>query len=121
VMDIHQLVMTKACRHKEVAWEFIQLLSSSDMAVERYYIPLGVIPPAKGLMEKFADNYSDPISQAYINDIIPSGRAMPYGPKFASAAEFIEVGMQEAVATDKPIDEILEDMQANLNIVYGVS
>jgi multiple sugar transport system substrate-binding protein len=121
VMDIHQLVMTRACQHKEVAWEFIQMLATSDMAVERYYIPLGVIPPAKGLMEKYADNYSDPISQAYINDIIPSGRAMPYGPKFASAAEFIEVGMQEAVATDKPIAEILENMQANLNIVYGVS
>lgn len=121
VMDIHQLVMTKACKHKDVAWEFIQMLATSDMAVERYYIPLGVIPPAKGLIDKFADNYSDPISQAYINEIIPSGKAMPYGPKFASAAEFIEVGMQEVVATDKPIDEILENMQANLKIVYGVS
>jgi multiple sugar transport system substrate-binding protein len=121
VMDIHQLVMTKACQNKDVAWKFIQMLATSDMAVERYYIPLGAIPPAKGLIDKYADKYADPISQAYINDIIPSGKAMPYGPKFASAAEFIEVGMQEAVATDKPIDQILESMQANLNIVYGVS
>jgi ABC-type glycerol-3-phosphate transport system substrate-binding protein len=121
VLDIHQLVMTKACQHKDVAWEFIQMLAASDMAVEGYYVPLGAIPPVKSLIDKFASNYADPISQTFINDIIPSGQAMPYGPKFASAAEFIEVGMQEVVATDKPIDEILQGMQANLNIVYGVA
>ncbi|MBC7223919.1 MAG: sugar ABC transporter substrate-binding protein, partial [Anaerolineae bacterium] len=77
VMDIHQLVITKACKHKEMAWKFVKFLASSDLAVERYMIPLGAIPPAKSLIEKFKDHFSDPISQAYINEIIPSGVPMP--------------------------------------------
>jgi len=121
VMDIHQLVITNACKNKEMAWKFVQMLAGSEDAVEKYMIPLGAIPPAKSLIEKFKDNYSDPVSQVYINEIIPSGVPMPYGPKFAAGAEFIEVGMQEVVTSDKPIDQILESMQANLNIVYGVS
>ncbi len=121
VTDIHQLAMTKACKHKELAWEFMQFMAASDMAVEKYYAHLGTIPPVLSQIEKFKDKFSDPVSQIYINEIIPGAVPMPFGPKFTSASEFIATAMQEVAATDTPIDDILARLQAQLKVVYGVA
>ncbi len=121
VMDIHQLVMSKACKHKDLAWEFIQFMAASDMAVEKYYTHLGTIPPVKSQIEKYKDNFSDPISQEYINNIIPNAQPMPFGAKFTTASEFIVTAMQQVVTSQDPIDEILANLQNQLNVVYGVS
>jgi multiple sugar transport system substrate-binding protein len=121
VMDIHQLVMSKACKHKELAWEFIQFLAASDMAVEKYYTHLGTIPPVLSQIEKYKDNFSDPISQAYINDIIPNAQSMPFGAKFTTGAEFIATAMQQVVTSQDPLDEILGNLQNQLKVVYGVT
>ena len=120
VFEAHQLEMFKACKNKDMAWKFMEFLTSTELVCEKYMIPLGAIAPLKSLIEKFKEQYSDPVSQTYINEIIPSALPMPFGPKFASAAEFIEVAVQEVVATDKPIDDILARLQDNLKIVYKV-
>jgi multiple sugar transport system substrate-binding protein len=120
VTDIHQLGMSKACKNKDIAYKFMQTLLGSDLSVTNYYIPLGAIPPLNSQIEKYKDKFADPVSQAYIKDIIPSAQAMPLAPKFAAASEFMLVGMQQAVSTTTPIAQILKDVQANLKIVYGV-
>lgn len=121
VMDIHQLVLSKACKHKDVAWEFMQYMAASDDAVTKYYSHLGTIPPVKSLIEKHKENFADPVSQMYINDIIPNAKAMPFGPKFTSAAEFILNGMQQVATTTDPIEQILENLQTQLKVVYGTA
>jgi multiple sugar transport system substrate-binding protein len=120
VTDIHQLGMSKACKDKDIAYKFMQTLLGSDLSVTNYYIPLGAIPPLQSQIDKYKDKFADPVSQAYIKDIIPSAQAMPFAPKFAAAAEFMLVGMQQVVSTNNPIAQILKDVQANLKIVYGV-
>ncbi len=120
VTDIHQMGMAKACKNKEIAFKFMQAVIASDLSVTDYYVPLGAIPPLKSQVEKFKDKFADPVSQAYIKDIIPSAVAMPLSPKFASAAEFMLVGMQQVTTSSTPVAQILKDVQANLKIVYGV-
>ncbi|NLE77681.1 MAG: sugar ABC transporter substrate-binding protein [Chloroflexi bacterium] len=118
VFEAHQLEMFKACQNKEMAWKFIEFMTSDPLVCEKYMIPLGAVPPLKSLAEQFKDAYNNPIHNAYINEISPTARPMPFGPKYASAAEFIMPAMQEVVATDKPIDQILERLQENLLIVF---
>ncbi len=120
VTDNHELAILKACQNKEMAYKFVQALVSSDLAVTDYYLPLGAIPPLKSLVDKFKDRFSDPVSRAYVAEIIPSAVPMPFGPKFASAAEFMLAGMQRVTTTTEPIDRILKETQANLKVVYGL-
>lgn len=120
VTDNHELAISKACQNKALAYKFIQALVASDLAVTDYYIPLGSIPPLASLTTKFKDRFADPVSQAYLKDVIPSSVPLPFGPKFASAAEFMLVAMQQAVTTNDSIEKILKDAQANLKIVYGL-
>ena len=119
VTDNHELAISKACANKEAAFKFIQALVSSDLAVTDYYIPLGSIPPLKSLIAKFKDRFADPVSRTYTTEIIPSSVPMPFGPKFAAAAEVMLVGMQRGVTTNEPVDKILKDVQTNLKAVYG--
>lgn len=119
-LDIHQLAMMKASKNKEAAWKYMQYLSFSDLAVTNYFIPLGALPPARSSVDKFKDKFSNPVSQAFINEILPNVVPIPYGPKYPSADPFIQVAIQEVTSTNKPIDQILQELQANLKVVYGV-
>ncbi len=120
VTDIHQLGMSKACKSKDIGFKFMMTLLGSDLSVTNYYIPLGAIPPLQSQINKYKDKFADQVSQAYINQIIPSAVAMPFAPKFAAASDFMLVGMQRVVSTTDAIPQILKDVQANLKVVYGV-
>jgi len=119
--DIHQLGMSAQTEHPDVAWEFIKHLYSSDISIEQYLIPLGMIPPLKSTVtETHADYFTDPVSQAYINQIIPSMIGGPYNPQYGAAQQFVIQGMQEVALSDADIDQTLDDVSGNLKMLYGV-
>lgn len=120
VTDNHELSISKACKDKQMAYKFIQALVNSDLAVTDYYVPLGTLPPLNSLITKFKDKFSDPVTTVYTKEVIPSSESMPFSPKFAAAAEFMLVAMQQAVTSNADIAKIVKDAQANLKIVYGL-
>jgi len=119
-VDLHQLAMTKQSQNKQAAWKFIKYLVSSDIAIKEYIYPLGAIPPLKSTVnETHKQLFDNPVTDAYINEIISTGRPIPYGPKWGQAAQFISDAIQEAALTGKSIDEITADLEKQLSDIYS--
>ena len=118
--DIHQLGMSTQTEHPDLAWEFIKHLYSSDIAIEEYLIPLGMIPPLKSTVTgTHASYFTDPVSRVYINEIIPSMIGGPYNPQYGAAQQFIVQGMQEVALSDADINQTLDTVSDNLKTLYA--
>lgn len=118
--DIHQLAMANDCQDKQAAWDFMNYLISSEAGIVEYLVPYGSIPPRRSTVEsEYAELFQDPISQAYIDEIIPTARPIPYDPDWGEAAEPFMNAIQEAVLTERSIDQIVADLDSQLTGIYG--
>jgi multiple sugar transport system substrate-binding protein len=116
--DLHQIGISSQTKHPDMAWKFIEYFCSSDVAVKEYTIPMGMIPPLKSAATKYADLLSDPVSQAYLNEILPSMIGGPYDPQYGAAAQFVIQAMQEVAVAGAPVDASLQSLTQNLKILY---
>ena len=120
--DLHQIGISTQCKYSEIAWEFIEFFNTNDVALEEYTMTSGLVPALKSEIEKYNDTpYLDnPISQAFINEVIPSMIGGPYDATYGSASQFIIQGMQEVAISGVPVETALDDVTANMKILYGV-
>lgn len=44
---------------------------------------------------------------------------MPYGPRWSQAALFILNAIQKVCFTDEPIEQIAEEVDKNVSVIYG--
>jgi multiple sugar transport system substrate-binding protein len=114
--DIHQLGISTQVANQDVAWEFVKFLASSDVAIDQYQIPLGVIPPLKS--DEKSEKFSDPVSQSYIDGIFPTMIGGPFGPEYGQAQQNIIQAMQRAALGNDPIEQITQETEQNLQTVY---
>ncbi len=118
--DIHNLGISNQCENKEIAWEFVKFLASSDISITTYLLPMGAVLPLKSQNTgKYKEYFENPAMKAFLEEVMPNMKAFPFGPKYGAASQFIISAMQEAVSTDKPIDDILADCEASLKLLYG--
>lgn len=119
--DLHQIGISTQTKHPELAWEFIEFFNTNEVALEEYTMTSGLVPALKSQIEKYSDTpYLDnPISQGFINDVIPTMIGGPYDATYGSASQFIIQGMQEVAISDVPVDDALQDVTANVKILYG--
>ena len=112
----HQLVMFKDSEKKEAAWKFMNFLATDPGAIKTYTIGYNrSLPPvAQTDDEELKKLLDTPLCTTYSNDIIPTIAPQPYGPQFAAAATAIMAGVQEAVTSSRPIDEIAASIQQQL-------
>ncbi|MCB8840476.1 extracellular solute-binding protein [Aurantimonas sp. VKM B-3413] len=113
----HQLVIFKDSEHKDAAWKFIKFLALNEDAVKTYTIGANKsLPPAATFQDPDVKAMLDtPVIEAYSNEIIPTIVSQPYGPDFSKAATAIMAGVQEAVTSERPIDQITADIQSQLD------
>ena len=113
----HQLVMFKDSEKKEAAWKFMNFLATDPGAIKTYTIGYNrSLPPvAQTDDEELKKLLDTPVFNTYSNDIIPTIAPQPYGPQFAAAATAIMAGVQEAVTSSRPIDEIAASIQQQLS------
>ncbi len=116
--DLHQLGISAESEHQEIAWEFVKFLTSSETSINDYQIPYGVIPPLKSSVQD-NEQLSDPVSQAYINEIFSTMVGGPYGPEYGQAQQLVIQAMQEAALSDKPIEDIVRETDEQLSGIYG--
>ena len=121
VMDLHQLAMSNKCENKEAAWAFIEFLTSSDIAIEKYILPMGAILPLQSQVTvDYASEFADDINRAFVEDVLPKTRGPQYNPEWSQAADIIAtLGIQKACFTDESIDEIASELEAEINKIYG--
>ncbi len=113
----HQLVIFADSKQKQAAWEFVQYLATSPVAIRTYTLGPGAsLPPlsAKGDAELMR-GLGTPIFKTFTEKIAPTVSSPPFGPAFATASTAIMAGVQEAVSGSTPIDEIATSMQQQLS------
>jgi multiple sugar transport system substrate-binding protein len=118
-LDFHCLGMAEQAKDKDAAWKFIEFLTASDEVIQNYLLPMGAILPLKSSVEKYADVFEQPINKAFIEEVLPATRGIPYGPKWSQAAQFILNALQKVCFTDEPIDQIAADVDKNVSVIYG--
>ncbi|WP_258359504.1 ABC transporter substrate-binding protein [Moorella sulfitireducens (nom. illeg.)] len=118
--DDHNLAIFKASKHKEAAAKFAEFLARSDFSIKTYVIPLGFLPTVQSAVQRFPKEFSDPARKAYVEKVVPAEVRLPYGPNYSKIATVVMAGMQEVITTNKPIPEILNNVQTKLEgIIHG--
>lgn len=112
----HQLVMFKDSEHQQAAWKFMNYLATDEDAVKIYTIGANKsLPPAAEFSDpEIAQMLDTPVVDAFSDRIIPTVTSLPFGTDFSKAATAIMAGVQEAVTSDQPIDDIAANIQSEL-------
>ena len=117
--DDHTLVVMKASQHKEEAAKFAEFLVNSEYTMKNYHGPLGFLPPTKSAAEKYPDLFNDPIRSVILEKIVPTLTPLPFGPNYAKLGTTLMTGVQEIITTDKPVKQILDNTQTQLEGVIN--
>ncbi|MEI3612759.1 ABC transporter substrate-binding protein [Pseudogracilibacillus sp. SO30301A] len=113
--DIHQLGISAGSKHQELAWEFIEFLVTSEVSTNEYQIPSGVIPALKSTQSEI----SDPITEAYYNEVFDTMVGGPYGPEYGQAQQVIIEAMQKASLSEDSIDDIVDTANKSLEEILN--
>lgn len=116
----HYTAVFEASEHKEEAAKFLEFLANSDVALGDYVIPMGFLPVADSALDRFSAELDNPITKAFIEEVVPTAVAQPFGATYTNAATVLATSMQEVITTSNPIDQILEKTQIKLEgIIQG--
>lgn len=118
--DIHNLGMSSQCANKDLAWKFIEYLTTNKKVLTNYLVTEGVFPHKSYVTSggPYANLFSDDISQAFINKVIPTMRPPAYSPQYDTAATFIVTALQE-IAGGTPVKSRLQQLTEEVQTVYS--
>jgi len=118
--DIHNLGISALATNKELAWKLIDFLTTSHEVVTSFLIPEGGVLPHLSYNTTatlYAQNYSDTISQTFINSIIGTMRPPAYGPHFSPAAMAVVTALQE-IAAGANVKQRLTRLTEEVKTIY---
>jgi multiple sugar transport system substrate-binding protein len=112
----HQLVLFAASPHKAEAWEFINYLAISANAIQNYTIRYesSLMPLKQAPSAELAKLLDTPVFHAFADKVMPTVTLPPYGANFAAASSAVMAGVQQAVTSNAPIEDIAKAMAQNL-------
>jgi multiple sugar transport system substrate-binding protein len=113
----HQLAMftTTPTADQKPAWTFMTWLATSTYAALNYTIPYeGSIPPLAHPSGTVAAQLNNPISQAFIHQIIPTVNTPDWGAQYSSAYLDVMAAIQQAMTSATPITSITTSLQTKL-------
>ncbi|MDQ2717393.1 MAG: sugar ABC transporter substrate-binding protein [Chloroflexota bacterium] len=117
--DIHNLGMSAQASNKDLAWKFIQYLTSNKQVLTNYLVSEGIFPHKSVVVPggPYASLFSDDISKQFINSVIPTMRPPAYGPRYSQAATFVVTALQE-IAGGVPVPQRLQQLTNEVKTVY---
>ncbi|HEV7236151.1 MAG TPA: sugar ABC transporter substrate-binding protein [Ktedonobacteraceae bacterium] len=118
--DIHNLGMSAQSSNKDLAWKFIQYLTTNKSVLTNYLVTEGIFPHKSDVVTggTYANLFSDTISQAFITQVIPTMRPPTYGPTYDTAANFVVTALQE-IAGGTPVKARLQQLTDEVKTVYA--
>ena len=118
--DIHNLGMSAQASNKDLAWKFIQYLTTNKSVLTNYLVTEGIFPHKSDVVTggTYANLFSDTISQAFITQVIPTMRPPAYGPTYDTAANFVVTALQE-IAGGTPVKARLQQLTDEVKTVYA--
>ena len=121
-VDIHNLSIASTSTNKELAWKLIDFLTTSAAVITTFLIPEGGMLPRSSYNSDprfYGRYYADPISQAFINSVIPTMRPPAFGPYYSTAAIRIVTALQ-AIANGATVKDRLQQLTDEVKSLYGV-
>ena len=115
----HYTAIFKASKHKKEAAKFLEYIANSDAALKEYVIPMGFLPVTGSAMQRFPQQFDNPVIKAYMTKIVPSTVAPPFGSNFTSAALIFATNMQEVITTSQPVKDILDKTHSKIEAVIA--
>ncbi len=116
-IDIHLIGMSKTTPHPHAAWKFIQFMVSSPADVRDFLIPEGGIPPLKSSQAAFKSLLNQPYQQAWVKEIIPEARPVPYNAAWDDAANYMIDALQ-SVLNGSNVKQTLGLLEDQLKRLY---
>src|SRR5690606_37178197 len=87
--------------------KFLEFIADNDTSLTEYIIPMGYLPVTDSALQRFPDQFNNPIITSFMSDIVPTSIAPPYGEWFTNAATILGTNLQEVIISDRPIADIL--------------
>ncbi|MDQ2904978.1 MAG: sugar ABC transporter substrate-binding protein [Chloroflexota bacterium] len=117
--DIHNLGMSAQASNKDLAWKFIQYLTSNKQVLTNYLVSEGIFPHKSDVVPggPYASLFADDISKQFINSVIPTMRPPAYGPRYSQAATFVVTALQE-IAGGATVQPRLQQLTNEVKTVY---
>lgn len=118
--DIHNLGMSAQASNKDLAWKFIQYLTTNKSVLTNYLVTEGIFPHKSYVVAggPYASLFSDPISLEFIQNVIPTMRPPAYGPLYDTAASFVVTALQE-IAGGASVQARLTQLTDEVKTVYA--
>jgi multiple sugar transport system substrate-binding protein len=119
--DIHNLGMSAQSGNKDLSWKLIDYLTSNKQVLTNYLVTEGVFAHKSQVVTggPYANLFSDPISQAFITEIIPTMRPPAYHPKYSQAATYVVTALQE-IAGGANVSQTLKQLNSDVKTVFGL-
>lgn len=116
----HQLVVFNDSADQEAAWKFVEFLSTNQKSIQDYTIPVAAsFPPMAEPKGAVAEQLDTPINNVFFDKINPTLTTPPYGRDYTEGFGPIMVGVQQAITSDEPVDDIASSMQTELESALG--
>jgi multiple sugar transport system substrate-binding protein len=118
-IDIHQITMSAHATNGEraAAWKFVHFMVSSPEDMRDFIIPEGELPPLIRLQKQFAAELDQPYQQAWVKDIIPEARPIPYNPQWYHASDYMVNALQKVV-NGGSVKSALQDLEDALKRLH---
>ena len=114
----HTLVVFERSNNKEAAARFLEFMISSPLAIDGYIGKNGFTPVTRSALQQSPALQRSEFIASFVRDVVPASVTMPTGPDYALYAEVIMTGVQEAITTNRSIDDILVEGQRKLEDLF---
>jgi multiple sugar transport system substrate-binding protein len=119
--DIHNLSIASSSNNKGLAWKLIDFLTTSPAVITTFLVPEGGMLPRRSYdveSQFYGKLYSDPISQTFIQHIIPTMRPPAFGPRYSTAALAVVTALQE-ISNGVPVKPRLQKLTNEVKSIYA--
>lgn len=120
VANMHQLGISAESEHQKAAWEFVKFLIDSDISIQEYQLPQGVVPSLTEAAESDATREAmhPDIADAYLDKILPAMQQGPYGPNYAEATPKVLEALQRVSVNSEDPAKVAADTEAVLASIF---
>jgi len=120
VAQDHSFGILSSSQQKEAAWTFVEWMTRSEAAMAHVVENKGAIPPIEDPGGEAGQLVEDsPLLQVWSEEVVPTTVRPPWGPDYSELSSPIMVGVQQMMTSDRPVDDVVAEMQGQLDSQSG--
>jgi len=119
VLGGSHLSMFNTSENKDLAWQFMQLMTTGDFA-QQWADQTGYFPGTKSLLQTSMES-ADALVKPFAEQMVDGGGALPVTPKFGAvqAKKTTNAMIQSILSGQKTVDEATADAAAEMNDIMN--